>query len=42
VKDKNERRGRNSSTGNDLILGARRVVTFKRAPLLKDKINEKS
>ncbi|MBW2108988.1 MAG: integration host factor subunit alpha [Deltaproteobacteria bacterium] len=40
VKDKSERRGRNPSTGNDLVLGARRVVTFKCAPFLKDKINK--
>lgn len=41
VKDKSERRGRNPSTGNSLVLGSRRVVTFRCAPLLKDKINEK-
>jgi len=39
VKDKNERRGRNPHTANELILGARRVVTFKCAGVLKDKLN---
>ena len=29
VKKKNEGRGRNPHTGNDLVLGARRVVIFK-------------
>ena len=39
VKKKNERRGRNPATGNDLMLGARRVVKFKCSGLLRDKIN---
>ena len=42
VKEKNERRGRNPATGNDLMLGARRVVTFKCSGLLRDKINGES
>ena len=42
VKEKNERRGRNPATGNDLMLGARRVVTFKCSGRLRDKINGKS
>ena len=29
VKEKDERRGRNSATGNDMALEARRVVTFR-------------
>ena len=29
VKDKKDRRGRNPATGEDLTLGARRVVVFK-------------
>ena len=29
VKEKNERKGRNPATGEDAILPARRVVTFK-------------
>ena len=39
VKDKNERRGRNPYIGNDLILDARRVVTFKCSGVLRDRIN---
>ena len=39
VNKKNERKGRNPATGNDLTLGARRVVTFKCSPVLKEKIN---
>ena len=42
VKEKGQRRGRNPATGEDLILDARRVVTFKCSPVLTDKINEKS
>jgi len=40
VKDKNERRGRNPQTGNDMMLGSRRVVVFKWSGILKDKIND--
>jgi len=39
VKEKNERRGRNPATGNDMILDKRRVVTFRCSHLLRDKIN---
>ena len=39
VRDKNERRGRNPQTGNDMMLGSRRVVIFKCSGVLKDKIN---
>ena len=39
VKEKNERRGRNPATGNDMILDSRRVVTFRCSHLLRDKIN---
>ena len=39
VKGKGQRRGRNPQTGNDLMLGARRVVIFKCSKVLKDKIN---
>ena len=41
VKGKKQRRGRNPSTGNDLILDARKIVTFKCSTSLRDKINEK-
>jgi integration host factor subunit alpha len=40
VKKKQERRGRNPATGEDLILEARRVVTFKCSGQLRDKINK--
>ena len=41
VKEKNQRRGRNPATGEDLILPGRRVVTFKCSGKLKNKINGK-
>ena len=40
VKDKNDRRGRNPATGEDLTLGARRVVVFKCSGVLREKVNE--
>ena len=40
VKDKRERKGRNPATGEDMILGPRRVVTFRCSGKLRDKINE--
>jgi integration host factor subunit alpha len=39
VKDKKERKGRNPATGEDAILPARRVVTFKCSSKLRDKVN---
>ena len=41
VKEKQERKGRNPATGNDLILGARRVVTFKCSGVLRERLNGK-
>jgi integration host factor subunit alpha len=41
VNEKKERRGRNPATGEDLMLGARRTVTFKCAGRLRDKVNGK-
>ena len=41
VKEKNKRTGRNPATGNDLILGARRVVNFKCSTVLREKLNGK-
>jgi integration host factor subunit alpha len=41
VKEKNERRGRNPQTGEDMMLGSRRVVTFRCSPTLKAQINGK-
>ena len=39
-KTKKERRGRNPSTGEHLILSPRRVVTFKCSNKLKTRINK--
>ena len=39
IRDKNERKGRNPATGDDLMLAPRRVVTFKCSGKLRDKIN---
>lgn len=39
VKQKAERKGRNPSTGDDQILPARRVVTFKCSGKLRERIN---
>ena len=39
VKDKQERRGRNPATGDDMILAKRRVVTFRCSHVLRSKIN---
>lgn len=39
LKDKNARRGRNPQTGDELMLDARRVVTFKPSGILRDRIN---
>ena len=39
VKNKKARRGRNPATGEDLMLGSKRIVTFKCSPVLRDKVN---
>ena len=39
IKDKRPRKGRNPQTGEELIIDARRVVTFKPSGQLKDNIN---
>ena len=39
VNEKNPRKGRNPATGNSMVLDKRRVVTFKIAGKLRDKIN---
>jgi integration host factor subunit alpha len=41
VKEKAERKGRNPATGEDAILSARRVVTFKCSGKLRERINGK-
>ncbi len=42
VKEKNQRRGRNPATGQDMLLDQRRVVTFRCSHLLREKINTPS
>ena len=39
VKKKGKRRGRNPSTGNDMMLEPRKVVTFRWSGKLREKIN---
>jgi integration host factor subunit alpha len=39
IKEKRSRRGRNPATGDDLMLRARKVVTFKCSGKLREKIN---
>jgi len=39
VKDKRERRGRNPATGEDMMLAARRVVTFRSSGKLRESMN---
>ena len=39
VKQKNARNGRNPQTGEDLTIAARKVVTFKPSPVLRDTVN---
>ena len=39
VKEKNERKGRNPATGDAMMLGKRKVVTFRSSGVLRDKIN---
>jgi integration host factor subunit alpha len=39
VREKGKRRGRNPQTGEDLMLGERRVVRFKCSGRLKERIN---
>ncbi|MDZ7832882.1 MAG: integration host factor subunit alpha [Desulfobacterales bacterium] len=40
VKQKSTRRGRNPATGEDLLLDARNVVTFKCSGKLREAINQ--
>ena len=39
VNEKNERKGRNPSTGEDMMLAPRKVVTFKCSGKLRDRVN---
>jgi len=42
VKEKNDRRGRNPQTGEEITIDARRVLTFKPSRMLKDAMNGES
>jgi integration host factor subunit alpha len=39
VYSKKARRGRNPQTGKDLTIEARKIVTFKASPVLRDELN---
>lgn len=39
VKEKNDRRGRNPQTGEEITIEARRVLTFKPSAVLKSAMN---
>jgi integration host factor subunit alpha len=41
VKEKKERKGRNPATGDDLMLEARKVVTFNCSGKLRERVNGK-
>ena len=41
VNEKRQRRGRNPSTGEDMMLAPRKVVTFRCSGKLRDRINGK-
>ena len=40
VREKNARKGRNPQTGQEILLEARRVLTFKPSLVLKNILNE--
>ncbi|RII31408.1 MAG: integration host factor subunit alpha [Geobacter sp.] len=39
IKNKTDRRGRNPQTGETITIAARRILTFKPSPLLRQAIN---
>jgi len=41
IRDKKSRMGRNPQTGQEMVISARRVLTFKPSHVLKDRINNK-
>jgi len=41
VKNKKERKGRNPATGEDMMLDARKIVTFKCSGKLRERVNGK-
>jgi integration host factor subunit alpha len=40
VRQKRARRGRNPQTGQEIEISARKVLTFKSSPILKNVLNE--
>lgn len=40
LRDKGERPGRNPKTGEDIPISARRVVTFRPGPMLKERVEK--
>ena len=42
VKEKNDRRGRNPQTGEEITIDGRKVLTFKPSAMLKDAMNAAS
>jgi integration host factor subunit alpha len=40
VREKRKRKGRNPSTGENMMLAARRVVTFRCSTILRKKVNK--
>ena len=41
VKEKADRRGRNPQTGEEIVISARKILTFKPSQVLKSSINTK-
>jgi integration host factor subunit alpha len=41
VVQKNKRKGRNPATGDDMMLDARNVLTFKCSGKLRDRVNKR-
>lgn len=40
VKEKSDRRGRNPQTGDEIVITARKILTFKPSQVLKAEIND--
>lgn len=41
VKEKADRRGRNPQTGEEIVISARKILTFKPSQVLKASLNDK-
>jgi integration host factor subunit alpha len=40
VREKADRRGRNPQTGEEIVIGSRKVLTFKPGQVLKERVNQ--